>query len=379
MAVQKFFRFTYLAKFATTGLTDITCQVKVNNVTKAVSTNAISSSPNANGSVITEMDATNMKGEYDVLLSAADLTAWGITQTTANFLELYINSASMSAPANFSAMVTLASLDDIDLKLGTPAGASVSADIAAVKADTAAIKVDVETAASSLPNIYAALTQLQNNAGFAVGVPATMIIPSTGSTPNNITFTSYDSTNDLINVDANAISVTLKNGAGVDRSSYLTGASGGAAPMVHDSLGQYHIICTIPAGAPEESLNFMFSYAIGGKSTARSSSSTVVADANASGFALQSTLLLVKADTDATQAIVSNGTYGNQAINTVVTNVQSVVTNATYGNAALQAQGVTTQGLVTGLQGTGFVSTTDSNHAIKAFLVANVYFGGIAK
>jgi hypothetical protein len=75
---------------------------------------------------------------------------------------------------------------------GFAEGASVSADIAAIKADTGAIKTDLETGSYSLQNILEAVQAIQNNAGFAVPVPAQLVIPSSGSTVYKVPVTVYD-------------------------------------------------------------------------------------------------------------------------------------------------------------------------------------------
>jgi hypothetical protein len=61
---------------------------------------------------------------------------------------------------------------------------------------------------------------------------------------------------------------------------------------------------------------------------------------------------------------ITNGTYGLAAL-------EALLTNGTYGLAALQT-------LSSDIQGTGFVSSTDSLHAISVFLSANIYTGGRA-
>ena len=60
---------------------------------------------------------------------------------------------------------------------------------------------------------------------------------------------------------------------------------------------------------------------------------------------------------DNTNAVVTNGTYGNSAINTKVTDVQNKINNATYGLSAIQA--LVNRGVVKSVQ-RGTTSTSGS-------------------
>lgn len=355
MAVQKQIRFLYQAKNNTTGLADVKAQVYVNGVAKAVGASALTG---------VEVDSTNSPGIYEITLSAANLTTWGVVAGTYSALEVVVDSATKPAKAIFRTEATVANTDDIDSRLGAPAGASVSADIASVKSDTAAIKVDLESGASSLATILSAVNAIANGAGFAMPVPATLIKPSSGSNSYRLPLTIYNSKNVLIDPDTNAITVTLVNQSGADRSSYLTGVSGTSAPAVRDSLGQYHIDVAIPSTASQEELIFGFAYAVGGAATARKAVSEIVTDVNADGFALQSTLLSTQ---------------------TTVNSINTLATDATNGFAAIKTQTVSNQTAITALQtditnnveGTGFSASTDSLHQLS-LAIANVGVGGRA-
>jgi hypothetical protein len=268
-------------------------------------------------------------------------------------VEAVVNSVTKPAETIFRTEATVANLDDIDTRLGAPAGASVSADIAAVKVDTAAVKVDLESGPNSLANILTAVNSIKNNAGFAVPVPAQMLIPTAGSNVYRIPVTVYDNENALLDPDSNTITVGLVNQAGTSRNSYL-----GSTTMTRDSLGQYHVDVTIAAGATVEELIFTFSYAIATVATARKAVTETIADVAASGLALQSTLLATQTTVNANNTILGSGTFGNAAIKTAVDAIQSDMTS--------------------NVEGAGFSNTTDSLHAISAYLIANIYTGGRA-
>jgi hypothetical protein len=344
MAVQKQVQIIYQAKNNATGLADVKAQVYVNGVAKAVGASALA---------LTEIDATNAPGMYLLTITAALLTSYGVVAGQYNVIEGVINSISRPAPAPFREELTVANADDLEAHL-------VAADsaVAAVKSDTAAIKTDLESGASSLSTILSAVQAIQNNAGFSIPVPATLLKPSSGSNSYRVPFTVYNEKNALLDPDTSTVTVTLVNQAGADRSVYLVGVSGTAAPAVRDSLGQYHIDIAIPSTASQEELILSFAYSIGGAATARKAVTEIVTDVQADGFALQTTLLDVQ---------------------TKATDVQSKVNDATIGLAAIKtAVNANLTEIQTNVEGTGFSSSTDSLHAISAFLTNNLFSGGRA-
>ena len=397
MAIQKAIVLNYQSKNFKTGLTDVKATAIFNGVEKAVGASAIA---------LTETDPTNLPGFYQATIPAATLTSWGALQTGSNVLTGQINSASQNAPSGFDFVFTVASVDDIDIKLGAPAGASVSADIAAVKADTAATRVDLESSANSLSTILAAVQAIQNNAGFAMAIPTTLIKPLSGSNAYRGYITVYNAKNALVDPDTNSILVTLVNQAGADRSSYLVGNSSGSAPAVRDSVGNYHIDLSIPSTAAQEELTFGTSYAIGGAATSRRTTTEIITDVQADGFALQTTSLAIQTAvttinsllTDPTNGLaniesqIANGTYGLNALQTLINTIQSSLNNAGYGLNAIQtAVGVANSALANatyglsalqvqsaGTQGVGFVAGTDDLHSLSTYLRANLYSGGRA-
>jgi len=365
MSVQKPIYFLYQSKNNTTGLADVKAQIYFNGTAKAVGASAIA---------LTELDATNAPGIYQLVLTAANLTSWGVAAGQENAIEVVINSASKSAEAFAKVEATVANLDDIDTHL-----TSQDTAIASVKSDTAAIKTDLETGASSLATILTAVQAIQNNAGFSVPVPATLLKPASGSNSYRIPFTVYNEKNALLDPDSNTITVTLVNQAGADRSTYLTGASGGSAPAVRDSAGQYHIDVAIPSTASQEELLFSFAYSIGGAATARKATTEIITDVQADGFALQTTLLDVQTKVTDIQTQVDSATYGLAAANTLqglIKTQTDKIGDATIGLSAIKTavNGVLTE-VQSNVEGTGFITATDSLHAISAFLLANVYSG----
>lgn len=356
----------YQSKNLATGLTDVKAQIYVNGIAKAVGASAIS---------LVELDATNAAGDYLLSISASAQAAW--PAVVGDDIEIKIDSASKSAPANVRFTATAFSTDDLDSHLVTQDTA-----IAAVKSDTAAIKNDLETGSASLATILTAVQAIQNNAGFSVPVPATMIKPASGSNSYRIPFTVYNEKNLLVDPDTNSIVVTLVNQAGADRSTYLTGNAAGSAPAVRDSLGQYHIDVAIPSTSSQEELIFGFAYAVAGAATARRAVSEIITDVAADGFALQTTLLDVQTRATDIQTKVNDATIGLAAANALQSLIKTQtdkIGDATIGLSAIKASVVALQSDVTAnVEGSGFVSASDSLHAISLYLQANVYSGGRA-
>jgi hypothetical protein len=334
MATQKVLRFLYQSKNNATALTDVKAQIYVNDTAKAVGVNAIQATANANGSKIQEVDATNSPGVYEILITAADLTAWGVAQGVYSAFEARIDSASHSAPTIFRQELTVANVDDIDVKLGTPTGASVSADISALSAQVTTLQNAV----------------LQSGVG---AVLPDMIIPGSGTNTYRIPITIQNDAGALVDPTSNLITVGILNQAGTDRGGNLTGSSGSPATVAatRDSVGQYHAIVTVPSSAVEEQWIFSFAYTITGNAMVRYMASKLTTDAAASGFALQSTLLAVQS-----------------TVNEIATDTDTIITNL----ASLQSD------VTNNVEGAGFSNTTDSLTQISSYMRANLYQGGKA-
>jgi len=360
---------SYQGKNNSTGLT-IKAQAYLNGVAKAVGVSALT---------LSELDSTNVPGIYIGSISAAQLVSWGAANGDTVRVEMDATNSGKSSPYPISFTVSSISTDDLDAHLGTQDTA-----IAAVKSDTAAIKSDLESGSADLANILAAVQAIQNNAGFAMPVPAQLIKPGSGSNTYRIPLTFYNSQNALIDPDGKSVIVSLVNQSGADRGSYLVGSAGspGTVAATWDSLGQLHVDVSIPSTASQEQLTASFAYAIGGAGTVRKSVTEIVSDVTADGFALQSTLTSVQSDVSAIKSDVENATSGVVAIKTELDAVKiqtDKIGDATIGLSAIKTavNGVLAEAQ-NNIEGTGFNATTDSLHAIAAFLTANVYSGGRA-
>jgi hypothetical protein len=322
----------YQAKNNTTGLVDVKAQCYFNGTAKA--TGSVGSPI-----TLTEQDATNSPGLYVLTIPAATLTTWGVTTGQSNTVTGYINSVTQPARAPFREEVQVYDSDDIEVLLGTPAGASVSADILTANTAIAAVKVDLESGTNSLANILAAITAIQNNAGFSIPFAGPFVIPSSGSNAYLIPLTFYNSVNTLIDPDSNTVTMALVNQSGTSRGSYL-----GATTAVRVSAGRYTVAISVPSTAIEEQWTLSASYSIGGAATVRNSVADVILDILAAGTALQSTLLATQTTVGTINTAIANGTYGLSALQTqgatTSTNVlanNTILSNGTYGLSALQS------------------------------------------
>ena len=384
----------YQAKNSGTGLT-VKAQVYKNDVAVAVGVSALT---------LAALDATNAPGFYKLIVSPSVLASLGFVAGDILEAEIDATDSGKSAPAGYKEKCTAVSTDDIEAtlgtpagasvsadiaaietKLGSPAGASVSADIAAVKSDTAAIKVDLESGSYSLQTILSNIQSLQNaSIGNGVGfVLPLMIIPSTGSTSYKIPITIQNNDGALIDPNSNLVTVGLLDSSGADFGAYLVGHSGSPATVAatKDSTGQYHVMVAIPSTAVQSELVFSFAYTIGSNAMVRYGVSQLETDMSASGFALQSTLLSVQSTVNGIDAVVTDSGYGNAALKSELDLVKTQtdkISNGTYGLAAIETIVSSNAGALSDIEGTSFSSSTDSLHAISLFLSANVFFGGRA-
>ena len=125
-------------------------------------------------------------------------------------------------------------------RLGAPAGASMSADIAAVKTDTGAI------------------TNLTNNTRVTATVPDELQIPTAASNTQIIHLLLYDEAGNMEAPDS-APTVALANGAGTDRAARLDSTT-----MALVGTGHYKVVYTNTSTDDNEQLLWTFTVIEGG-------------------------------------------------------------------------------------------------------------------
>ena len=191
--------------------------------------------------------------------------------------------------ATISSRASSTSLSSLISTIGTPAGASVSIDLASVKADTSGLRADYTTArAAKIDNLDAAistratasavaaipttpqlasvaLTQynalsaavgsIQNNANFSGVVPSYMD-EQYGSNIEDYTFYAsvFNSINSPVDPDSNILNFTVK-----DNMNNILQAQ---TPMTRVSTGQYTGVFTVTSAMLETDVVVFFDYAI---------------------------------------------------------------------------------------------------------------------
>lgn len=373
-------RVIYTSKNFETGLTDVTANIRRNG------------SSVATGVALVEV----ANGRYELVLSPATLTGYG----GAGYYDFYINSASKSAPAVAARWIL--ENDEDDLRAGQLAVETkidiIDTNVDDIKSDVqsgtyglAALKALIDSVSSSVSNI-------QNATRFVAAVPSNLIKPQSGNTAYRIPIRVYDGGGALEDPDTNVIAASITDEAGNDRTSYIVGFVAGPVNATRTGVGVYHVDLLIPSSADVEQLNFNFAYSEASVAVSAVRTANVVSDAQASGFALETTAQTILADTSDMQPRVINietavqsATFGLAAlkdlldtINVDTDEIEGLLQNATFGLAQIKTavDSRASQTSVTAVQttldndvkGAGFSSTTDSLRQISN----RVFSGGQA-
>lgn len=399
MAITRDERFIYLARNATTGLTDVTAIVRRNGVEVL-------------GTDVTPLPLVEIdSGRYELVLSAAQLNTAG----GAGFFDVYINSASKNAPAITGKYITENNEDDLEAHLTTIEGKvdSVQTDVTAIGSDVTSIKTTVEDTNSEVKSptyglneiknvvdaVETAIGQIQNNTRFTATMPNQMVILSTGVKAYRVWVALFDTAGDLEDPDSNQITVSIQNDQGANRNDYLKDSVASAAvDMTRDSKGVYYIDVEIPDTASEEQNIYFFDYVENTIALKQVRTTNLIQEVNASGLALEATSQNIKTTVDTmapqvadVQAKINDAGFGLSAIRNAITAVQTTVDNnnnllsdPTFGLSALKtildtkASQASVDAVDTKIdddvKGTGFVQAEDTLHQISG----RVFYGGNA-
>lgn len=399
MAFTRDFRFKYLARNATTGLTDVTAVVRRNGV-EVLGTGTTPLS-------LVELDS----GQYELVLSAAQLNAAG----GAGHYDFYVNSATKNAPGIFGIYLDEVTQDDLAAKQIVLEGKidAIQGGVTAIAADVTSIKGTVEDTntevkspthgLTEIKNVVDALTtsmgQIQNNTRFTTTFPTEMVIPALGDadTRYRVWIALFDTAGNLEDPDSNTITMSFQDEQGNSRNSYLVGSvAGSTIDAVRDSEGVYYYDIDVPDSAGEEQIISFADYAENTIALRQMRTSNTKAKVNASGLALEASVQNVYIDTQDIkprvldiQTQINDATIGLAAIkaaigavDTVVNNSNGLLSDGTFGLAALKTliDGKASQLSVDAIdtkidddvKGTGFVQADDSLHEISG----RVFFGG---
>lgn len=203
----------------------------------------------------TEIDATYMKGLYAfdatqaesnanaILVSAVSSTSGIVIEPLIIYTEPEVRSADV---VNWKGSTAPAMTGDAYARLGAPAGASVSADVAAVKSDSGSIKTKtdglnfdgsyVQSQVKGQDNIdFGALQK----ASITAAVPSVASIQSGLATPTNITAGTITTVTNLTNAPTNGdLTATMKTSVRTAVETQLTSANTelGAIPTTISGL-----------------------------------------------------------------------------------------------------------------------------------------------
>lgn len=399
MAITRDERFIYLARNATTGLTDVVAVVRRNGVEVL-------------GTDVTPLPLAEIdSGRYELVLSAAQLNTAG----GAGFFDVYINSATKNAPAITGKYITENNEDDLEAHITIVEGKidSIQTDVTAIGSDVTSIKGTVEDTntevkspthgLSEIKNVVDALEtaigQIQNNTRFTATMPSQMVILQTGAKSYRVWVALFDTAGNLEDPDSNQITVSIQNDAGANRNDYLVGSVASAAvDMTRDSLGVYYIDVDIPDTAVEEQNIYFFDYLENAVALRQVRTTSLIQEVNASGLALEATSQNIKTTVDTMapqvadiQAKINDAGFGLSAIRNAITAVQSTVdsnngllTDGTFGLSALKTilDTKSSQASLDALdtkvdddvKGTGFDQGEDTLHQISG----RVFYGGNA-
>lgn len=342
-------RVIYVAKNFSTGLTNVTANIRRNGVSVAT------------GVALTEIG----NGRYELILSPALLTTYG----GAGYYDFYINSASKPAPAVSAKWILANNEDDLETHI-----AAVEGKIDIIDTNLDSVKVTVEdtnTKVNSgsfglaalkalIDSVQSTVSNISNTTRQNIAMPVSMITDSVSPTLYRVPIRLYNNAGGLEDPDSNAIQVSAQDEVGNDRTSYITGFVAGPVNATRTAQGVYYVDISIPANAPKEQLNFFFDYNENALPLSAVRTTNVEESSSASGLALQSTLLDVLADTAAMQPQVAD--------------IQAKINDATYGLAALKSLIDTIDSNVDLVKGAGFDSAEDTLHQIST----RVYTGGVA-
>ena len=399
-------RLYYMARNMRTGLSDVTADVYKDGVSTPVDTDVN----------LSELDDTNTPGLYILELTDTALNGYGGVGTYV----AHINSASRNAPATVKFEVLAKDNDDLMVKLLAMEAKidTLQAGQTAMQSDVTSIKATVEDSNSVLNDgnignanlkalieqVISAVSSVQNNTRFVGVVPARMVVPATPATTNTyrVDIRLFDNEGNPEDPDTDQIQVSVANESGTDRTNLLQGYTSGPVNAIKDGVGIYYIDVNIADTSALEQLRFTFDYAETNDSVTVNQShprmSETVVEAEASGLALQATLLDVLTDTADMQPktstilnMVNDVTSGLPALKALIDIVDSVadannaeLTSASHGLSAIKAvvdAGATqvsvdaiNTALTNDVKGAGFDNTTDSLKEISD----RTYFGGQA-
>jgi len=232
-------RFIYTAKNSLTGLSDVTARVRRNGVYVL-------------GSDVTPINLVEVdNGRYELILTAVQLgTAGGL-----GWYDIYVDSASKSAPASAGRYIHEDDTDDLETHL-----TAVEAKIDIIDTNVDSIKTTVKNSNTILndagygnANLKALIDAVQNTVSnisnvtrFSAPLPKPLVKLETGTKTYKIPINFYNTNGSMEDPDNDQIQIQIADESGNIRDSYLQGFTVQPYYATKNALGDYEFILEIP-------------------------------------------------------------------------------------------------------------------------------------
>ncbi len=383
-------RIIYVAKNFTTGLTNVTGVAYGPDGTRRPSTGGYAFTELGTGTGIYYYDFATTglaAGEWTFKVNSATQHAMasssvqlvdGATLDNTPFEGIDTNIDTI----NSNLTVVDGVVDGIDGKIGTPAGASLSADVAAIKTVVDTINGNTDTVESSLTTIDANVTSIDGKIGTPTGSSVSsdiaamqadidalstavsgisnstkntwvtseeVIIPASGSISRRIFMNVFDSAGNMEDPDSSQIRVQVYTMAGTDVTTQFVA---GVEPiyMTRDAVGQYRIDFVVESTDAEQPLVFKHTYSESALTVVRQGVVELVAAVNADiGTRLDSidaALTTIEGYTDTVETVLGTPEGASLAadiaaikdvVDTVNTNTDTVESGLSTANSNITA------------------------------------------
>jgi hypothetical protein len=382
-------RILYTAKNFRTGLTDVTANIERNGTSVAT------------GVALSEIDAINFPGVYELVLSPAQITTFG----GIGLYSFYINSSSRNAPAVTKKYINQDDTDDLRTGQLTIEGKVDQALTEIGDLDTLLSSVDTITTDTNnkvndgtfglsalkalIDSVQSGVTSIQNNTRTVVAFPVQLIRLAGSTKTYEVLVNIYNTSGSLEDPDSDIVTATLTDESGNDRGNLISGNASGPINITKLGTGRYKFDIEIAPSTSLEQLVLKIDYTENSIPLQAVRTSEIIADVQAGGLALESTSQEILTDTADMQprvldiqSAINSATFGLSAIKSaidiidgVVDSNNSILSDPGFGNQALQneIQSRASQTSVdniandisTNVKGAGFDSATDSLKAIS--------------
>lgn len=261
-----FYRLSYLAKNATTGLTDVTATVLKPDGTALVGGIPWSGTDStagfiegADGWYYTDIDTTSLaEGAWHYIVDSASKGAPAATR-------IQIVDATDLDDTVFADLMANVSTVLSEVQNGTYGLSALETRLDGIEGATFSSATDSLEAIKDylVDTIKASIDGIKNNISCAVSVPEQIIIPSSSSVDRRLYVTTYGESGEVNDPDSNEVFVTAFDPSGANvTDDYFDqgGSSGDPIPLTRVTTGQYYVDMTVESTDSPTMLNLKFNY-----------------------------------------------------------------------------------------------------------------------